>query len=110
MPKPVKIKKAKSFMFTTKHHSFSGVMGCVSCLISIGVMVSSIYLSFRNAGRISVAIASTALFAVILDFLGIICGITALSERDIHKWVPVTSIIANIVVMVLWISIVIYGK
>lgn len=110
MPKPVKIKKAKSFMFTTKHHSFAGVLGCVSCVISISVMIAGIYLSFRNAGKSSVAIGGVAMFALILNFLGIICGLTALSERDIHRWVPIMSIIANGIVLVLWIAIVIHGR
>lgn len=110
MPKPVKIKKAKSFMFTTKHHSFSGVLGCVVCVVSIFVLVSSIYLAFRSAGKSTVAIGGTAFFSLILDFLGVICGLTALSERDIHKWVPIVAIVANGIVMFLWIAVVIHGR
>lgn len=109
MPKPVKIKKAKSFMFTTKHHSFSGVMGCVICIISVLVMIGSIYFSFLQAGRSSMAIGGVALFAMILNFIGVLAGITGYPERDIHKWVPITSIIANCVVLMVWIAIVING-
>ena len=109
MPKPVKIKKAKSFMFTTKHHSFLGVMGLVICGISIATMVAAIYLAFINKGKSSVAMGGMALFAPILDFIGIISGIVGLPERDIHKWVPIVSIILNTIMLALWITLVVNG-
>lgn len=103
MPRPVKIKKPKSFMFTTKHHSFSGWLGCISGIISIGVYFGAIILAFINKGHSSVAIGGAAFFALILDLLGIISGITALSERDIHKWVPITAITGNTIMLAIWI-------
>ena len=109
MPKPVKIKKPKSFMFTTKHHSFSGVMGGVLGIISIGVLTSSIYFAFTKAGKSSVAMGGAGLFAMILDFIGVLAGLTAMSERDIHKWVPIASMIGNSIVLAIWIALVIYG-
>jgi len=109
MPRPVKIKKAKSFMFTTKHHSFSGVMGCILCVISITVLVGGIYLAFVNKGKSDLMIGGCAFFALILNILGIISGLTSLSERDIHRWVPYTSIVANSVVLALWVLLVIRG-
>lgn len=108
MPKPVKIKKPKSFMFTTKHHSFAGWMGCISGIISIGVFLSAVYLAFINKGRSSVSIGGAAFFAMILDFLGVISGITALSERDIHRWVPITAIAGNSVMLFVWVMIMIH--
>jgi len=110
MGRPVKIKKPKSFMFTTKHHSFSGVMGCVVCVISIVVLVGSIYMAFTQAGRSSIAIGGIGFFAMILNFIGILAGITAMPERDIHKWVPILSMVANAVILCAWIALVIYGR
>lgn len=110
MPKPAKIKKAKSFMFTTKHHSFSGVMGCVLAVISIVVLTGTIYLAFENAGKSTVMMGSQGLFALILDFLGIIAGVTSMNERDIHKWVPILSIVVNSILLVIWVLLVIMGR
>ena len=110
MPKPVKIKKPKSFMFTTKHHSFSGVMGVVMCVISIIVLIGGIYMAFVHAGKSNVVMGAESFFAMILNFLGVIAGITALSERDIHRWVPILSIVSNLVVLVIWISLVMLGR
>lgn len=109
MPKPAKIKKAKSFMFTTKHHSFLGVMGCIACVISATVMIYGIYYAYLDAGKSSVGIGGAGLFALVLDFIGIIAGITGISERDIHKWVPIVSIVTNVVMLVLWVLLVIMG-
>jgi len=109
MPRPVKIKKPKSFMFTTKHHSFSGWLGCSSGMISIGVYVSSVYLAFMNAGKSTISIGGAAFCALILDILGVIAGITALSERDIHKWVPITAIAGNSVMLAIWVLTILVG-
>ena len=110
MPKPVKIKKAKSFMFTTKHHSFSGVMGCVLAVISIAVLTGTIYLAFENAGKSTVMMGAQGLFALILDFIGAIAGITSINERDIHKWVPILSIVVNSLLLVIWVALVIIAR
>ena len=109
MPKPAKIKKAKSFMFTTKHHSFLGVIGCIACVISASVMIYGIYYAYLDAGRSSVSIGGMALFALVLDFIGIISGITGISERDIHKWVPIVSVVVNSIILALWILLVLLG-
>lgn len=109
MPKPVKIKKPKSFMFTTKHHSFSGIMGCIVCIISILVMIIGIYSAFINKGKSSLMIGSQGMLSLVLNFIGIISGVTALSERDIHKWVPITAIVANGIMLSVWILLVLNG-
>lgn len=110
MPRPIKIKKPKSFMFTTKHHSFAGAMGCVVCVISIVVLVGSIYMAYIHRGTSSILMGSEAFFSIILNFIGIIAGTTALSERDIHKWVPIVSIAANAAVLAIWVLLVIWGR
>lgn len=110
MPKPAKIKKAKSFMFTTKHHSFSGVMGCIACVVSIVTLVYGVYLAYLNAGQSSIKMGGIALLALILDFIGVIAGITGLPERDIHKWVPIVSIVVNAIMIGLWVLVVLMGN
>lgn len=110
MPKPKKIKKAKSFMFTTKHHSFSGVMGIVIGIISAIVMSFSIFLAYSNKGASNIATGGVSLFALILNIVGIVAGVTALAERDIHKWVPIASILFNSVILAAWAILIIWGN
>ena len=110
MPKPKKIKKAKSFMFTTKHHSFSGVLGIVIGVISAIVMSFGIFLAYTNKGASNVVMGSVSLFALILNVVGIVAGTTALAERDIHKWVPIASILFNSVILAAWVILIMWGS
>lgn len=103
------IKKKKSFMFTTKHHSFSGVLGCVIALLSIGIVAYSIYISFKNRGNVSLNLSGAAMFVAISDVIGLVAGISALSERDIHKWVPIAAIIANAIMIAVWVLLILWG-
>ena len=110
MAKPKKIKKAKSFMFTTKHHSFSGVLGIVIGVITAIVMSFGIFLAYSNKGASNIAMGGASLFALILNIVGIVAGAPALTERDIHKWVPIASIIFNSIVLVVWVMLLIWGN
>ena len=110
MSRPAKIKKPKSFMFTTKHHSFSGIMGCILAAISLITIMGSIYMAFVSSGKSSVLMGSEAMFALILDFIGIISGVTGLMERDIHKWEPIAAIIVNGLMLIIWILLVLWGR
>lgn len=103
------IKKKKSFMFTTKHHSFPGIVGCIVGAISVFVFGFSIYVAFKNRGSVPSNISGMAVFALLADFIGLLCGTTALSERDIHKWVPIASIVSNSVMIVAWVLLTLYG-
>lgn len=109
MPKPVKIKKKKSFMFTTKHHSFLGVLGAVVAVITATAAVFVVYESFINRGKTTVNLGGVGMFATIANVLGIISGALALNERDIHRWLPIVDIIANIVILTAWILCVVLG-
>lgn len=109
MPKPVKIKKKKSFMFTTKHHSFLGVLGAVVAVITAATAVFVVYESFMNRGKTTANLGGMGMFAAIANILGIICGVLALNERDIHRWLPIVDIIVNIVILAAWILCVALG-
>lgn len=109
MPKPVKIKKKKSFMFTTKHHSFLGVLGAILCILSLFTLCWCVYMSFVNRGHIGNNFGAVGFFAALVDVIGIIGGFLALNERDIHRWLPIASIAGNSGVLAVWVSIIILG-
>lgn len=109
MPRPVKIRKKKSFMFTTKHHSFTGILGGVIAVISIVSLSFCIYSSFINKGRSNENFGILGMFTALSNIVGIVCGISAVNERDIHKWVPIAAGLINSVVLVIWIFLVIAG-
>lgn len=109
MPKPVKIKKKKSFMFTTKHHSFLGVLGAIVGIISISALVGSIYISFMNRGTVGFNMGSIGFFAACMNIIGLFCGFLALNERDIHRWLPIASIVGNTLILAVWVGVLILG-
>lgn len=109
MPKPVKIKKKKSFMFTTKHHSFLGILGAVVAIITICALFFVTYQSFFYRGKVSLNLGGVGLFAALSNIIGIISGLLALNERDIHIWLPISDITVNILMLLIWIFYVAFG-
>lgn len=109
MPKPVKIKKKKSFMFTTKHHSFLGILGTIIAFVTVGAIIFVTYESFQYRGKASINLGGMGLFAALSNVIGILCGLSALNERDIHRWLPIADIIVNIIILCLWIFFVAFG-
>lgn len=109
MPKPAKIKKKKSFMFTTKHHSFQGVLGAIIAILTIIALIFVTYESFINRGKTSEKLGAIGLFSCILNVIGIICGLTAINERDVYRWLPIADMIVNVAVLIVWILYVALG-
>ena len=54
-------------------------------------------------------IGTIGLFAALSNVIGIICGVTSMNERDIHKWVPIAAGFINTVTLIIWIFLVILG-
>ena len=109
MPRPKKIKKKKSFMFTTKHQSENGIISFVIGLISLLVMISCIGFSFAHGGDVPRNFGGVGLFAALGDLIGIIAASISLGERDIFIWVPRIALIANIVLLLAWSAMVLSG-
>lgn len=109
MPKPVKIKKKKSFMFTTKHHSFQGVLGAFIACLTFASLIFVTYESFFYRGKATEKLGSVGMFSAILNVIGIVCGLTALNERDIYRWLPIADMIVNVVVLIIWVMYVLLG-
>lgn len=103
MARSVKIHKKKSFMFTSKHHSFVGWLGTVIAIIAMAVMSTMILYSYHNGGNVEVKFGAIGLFTAILNLIGIVCGIYGLQERDIFKSTPIIAIVANGLMILEWI-------
>ncbi len=107
MGKPVKIRKKKSFMFTTRHYSFMSIMGillAVICAISVAAMIVQ---SYKNAGKVDIGFGGVGLFSVFLNIIGIVCGIVSLQERDVYITPGIVAIALNGVMILGWIAVII---
>jgi len=109
MAKPKKIKKKKSFMFTSRHPSELGTLSALLAIASVVSMITAIMLSFAGRGETPINLGAVGLFAFLANIVGIISGLMGLNERDIYIWPVRIAIIANIVTALTWAILVIWG-
>ncbi len=107
MGKPAKIRKKKSFMFTTRHYSFMSIFGIMLGLFCIAVIATSIVHSYNNAGAIDGGFGGVGMFSALLNIIGILCGVVSLGERDIYVSAAVAAIVINSVVLFGWLVMII---
>ena len=103
MGKPAKIRKKKSFMFTTKHHSFTGILGLVIAIISVIVTALLIMDAYRGGGKTDSKAGVMGLALALMNIIGIISGAIGVRERDVHITPPIIAMIANGIMLIVWI-------
>lgn len=109
MARSPKIRKKKSFMFTTKHYPFTGIMGVVLLVLGAGVLVTSVMGSFSRHGQTDITVGYYGFFAALLNLLGLFGGIEGLRERDTFKVVSIVAISGNALVIAAWLFLIIMG-
>ena len=109
MARPRKIRKRKSFMFTSRHYSMLSIVSFVMGLCSLAGMVSSVLLAFAERGKPPVHIGGVGLFGMIGNVVWIIAAMNSLNERDIFRWVAYGALGLNISGAVLWIFLIFLG-
>ena len=103
MGKPVKIRKKKSFMFTTRHYSFMSITGILIGVLCAAAVSTSVVHSYYNAGNIDAGFGGIGMFSMLLNVVGIFCGLASLGERDIYITPAVVAIAINGVMVLGWI-------
>ena len=103
MGKPQKIRKKNSILFTTKHHSFNGIMGTVLFVVCLGIMITSVIFSFHNRGEVDISFGYYGFFAAVLNLLGLIAGVISVRERDVHLYAPWIALAGNSIMLIAWI-------
>ncbi len=106
MGKPAKIRKKKSFMFTTRHYSVMSIMGIVIAAVTIGCGAGMVMESYKQAGTVSVGFGGVGLFSAFLNIIGILCGVISLGERDIYIYPAIVAISANGLILLSWIVLI----
>ncbi len=107
MGKPVKIRKKKSFMFTTRHYSFMSVMGIVLGAINVFFATAMVIRSYQNEGRVGAGYGSAGLFSAFLSVIGIVCGIRSLGERDTYVAPAIVAIAVNGAMILWWVIMIV---
>lgn len=109
MPKPKKIRKKKSFMFTTKHQSFNGLLSLIVGIISIVALIACILIAFGNRGELLQRFGGVGLFAVLSNIVGVAASLISFNERDIYVWIPRIGLIINLLMIIIWVLLLLSG-
>ena len=96
-------------MFTTKHHSAFGIASVLIAFFSLSGSLLAIWACFMNRGDGDRELGAMGFFAVFAGLCGLLLGILSNRESDIHRWVPVTGIAANAVVLASWAALIMIG-
>ena len=109
MPRPKKIRKKKSFMFTSRHYSMLSIVSVSVGLCSIAGLIGAILISFGEKGEPPVHLGGVGLFGMLGNIVGVFAAINSLKERDIYKWVAYAGMGINMTGMLLWTLIIFWG-
>lgn len=109
MARPQKIRKRKSFMFTSRHYSMLSIVAFVMGLCSLAGMVGSILIAFAQRGKPPAHIGGVGLFGMAGNIIGLIAALNSLNERDIFKWVSYGAMGLNAAGAVLWLFLIFLG-
>ena len=109
MPRPKKIRKKRSFMFTSRHYSMTSLISFAMSICSIAGLIGSILLSFSQKGKPPVHLGGVGLFAMVGNIVGVIAAMNSLNERDIFRWVSYSALGLNMAGMALWTLTVFWG-
>ena len=107
MGKPVKIRKKKSFMFTTRHYSFMSIIGILLGVICAFAVTTVVFVSYKQAGKVDRGFGGVGLFSVYLNVIGIVCGLISIRERDVYISPGIVAIALNGAMILGWIAILI---
>lgn len=106
MGKPVRIHKKKSFMFTTKHHTFLGWLSVAIGIFCWAVGITLVVGAFHKGGSVPVENGAVGLFSVILNVIGIISGVVSINERDAFLAPPIAGMVLNGAMLLAWIVLI----
>ena len=97
------------YMFTDNRHPEKGVMSAILGAISVGTLITAVFLTYRNGGQAQTRYAAAAFVAAVFSVVGIVLGIMSRFERDIFKLFPNLGIILNSLSILFVIGVLILG-
>lgn len=84
--------------------SIVGILIAVFCAC---VGTTLVIYSYKSAGKVAMGYGSIGMFSMILNIIGVICGVTSLGERDIYISAAIAAIVLNGVMILSWLILII---
>lgn len=98
----------RSYMFTNKKHSTTGIMSTVFGIMSLCTYLLCIYKSYLGAGVDSIRLGVAAFFATVFMITGFILGVFASQEDESFTLFKVLGILFNVLAL-LSLSAILYA-
>lgn len=100
--------RRKGYIFTNKNHPLKGIMAVILGILSIGTLITAVYLSYQQGGISSARYGAAALLAVIFMMVGMGLALYSTTERDTFKFFPVLGIVLNAIAICV-LSLILYA-
>ncbi len=95
--------------FSNKSHAVNGIISTIVGVISVGIMIVLIIISYMNRGNAGVYVGAIGLSALVMSVVGLILGIKSFSERECYYLFSKIGSIINAIIILIWISIYVIG-
>lgn len=102
-------RKRKNFIFTDKSHAIKGVMSSVFALLSAGLLVLAVYLSYEKQGQAGITIGSIGLWSMIIAMIGVYLGVISFWEKEKYYFFSKTGTLLNVILFIIWCAIFFIG-
>lgn len=97
------------YKFSDKTHSGKGMLATGFGLASLVILIVLIAISGKLHGKGSIYLGSVGLVAVMFSVIGLIIGIVSFFEPNKYKLFSNIGAIFNIVILLIWTSIIMIG-
>ena len=101
--------KRKSYKFTDKKQSVKGIISTIFFIMSAGMVMFAIYISFKQNGDASIAIGALGMQSLLVSVAGFIIGIYSFKEDEIFLKFPWIGTVGNAMVWLFLLGVILVG-
>lgn len=103
------MRRRRNYKFTEKSHSKKGILSFLLSLGLVGSYLVFIYLSFHQAGALSVYYGSAGVLLMLVSVIVFFVSIYSLVEEDSFKKFPRLAVLTSGIAVVVWLGTYIIG-
>lgn len=92
----------RGFIFTKRTQSKNGMFATILSVLSLLVVIDSIYKAYKFAGNIPSYLGAAGFWAVVFAFISFIMSIIGLKEPDSFRLFPIIALVLSILDLFAW--------
>lgn len=102
-------RKKDSFRFTGRKHSKKGITSCIIGIFTVVLLIVLAAISGSMEGQGTQTLGAVAIIGFFLSIIGFISAISSIKQRDIYMAAPITGIVSNGIMFIIYMSLYIIG-